>query len=165
MITQENPTDGGTILGNGTTDGGTLMGDIGDAASGTGGSDPQVGFAGISSTGGDASLDGAGTPDSEHSDNVFESATVSEEPADYTPGWPKIYTMSNFPVPMLSYFATLPATATVIAEINSELSVANVLELAREHGFSAKSILNHMVDMGYEFKSADEANQYGSLDY
>lgn len=164
---QENHNEGTTLPLTGDTSGvsSVVVSDVGGLPHGTDGGDGEAATAGVPSTSWDASGDNSGTSDSFDGGGYSEATTVVEEPMDYTPGWPKVYTTPDYPVAMLSYFAKLPAGAKLVVEITNESTVNDVIELARQYGFPAKSILNHMVHMGYEFQSQEDANEFGKLDY
>ncbi|UNI71181.1 hypothetical protein P5_0004 [Aeromonas phage P5] len=165
---QENPSNEGTTLpltGDSSAISSVLVSDLGGLPHGTDGGDSEVAATDVPSTGGDASGDNSGTSDSFDGGGYSEATTVVEEPIDYTPGWPKVYTTPDYPVPMLSYFEKLPAGAELLVEVTKENTVSDVIALAREYGFSANSILNHMVYLGYEFQSQEDANEFNKLEY
>ena len=77
--------------------------------------------------------------------------------------WPVIYRAADGLTGM-TYTGDIPEGAEEVV-VTADFSVGDVVEMARIYGFSAKSILNHMVDCGYQFQSEDDSNMFASLDY
>ena len=100
--------------------------------------------------------DGSDNLDGSDVDGFSPTATIN------TNYWPVVYDYEGRV--MLSYTG-LPQGGELIVEITQSMPVEEVTAIARSYGFSAKSILNHMVACGYQFKGEEDSNQYYSLDY
>lgn len=78
--------------------------------------------------------------------------------------WPVVYRDADGLTGM-TYTGDIPEGAEEEVVVTADFSVGDVVEMARIYGFSAKSILNHMVDCGYQFQSEDDSNMFTALDY
>ena len=78
--------------------------------------------------------------------------------------WPVVYRDADGLTGM-TYTGDIPEGAEEEVVVTADFSVGDVVEMARIYGFSAKSILNHMVDCGYQFQSEDDSNMFATLDY
>lgn len=160
LLSEQEPTKKESSDGEGTiveSTGGDVLpptGDSGIPPASTGVPSGESGDAavltGVAIQGDSDNLDGAGV------DGFSPTATVN---SNY---WPVVYDYEG--MVMLSY-AGLPQGGDLIVEITQSMSVEEIIAIARSYGFSAKSILNHMVDCGYQFKGEEDSNQFYSLDY
>ena len=78
--------------------------------------------------------------------------------------WPVVYRDADGLAGM-TYTGDIPEGAEEEVVVTADFSVGDVVEMARIYGFSAKSILNHMVDCGYQFQSEDDSNMFIALNY
>ena len=131
-----------------------LTGDSGDSAPTAGVSPDGDGSNGMASGG----ADGRGHED------VVSTADGHGVPQQLALQWPVVYRYSDG-LAGLTYLGYIPDDAEAEVVITADFSVGDIVELARVYGFSAKSILNHMVDCGYQFQSEDDSNMFISLDY
>lgn len=156
--TESNSDDHTTTAGLVTSGDGVLLttGNSGDAALGTGVSTDGDGSAGLV-TGG---IDGCGPEDMESAGDDSELSEVVNA-SEYH--WPIVYVRNE--ILGMTYLGNMPEGAETIVVIDGSHSVDDVIELARFYGFSAKSILNHMVDCGYQFRTQDDLNMFTALDY
>lgn len=129
-------------------------GDSGDSAPTTGVSTDGNGSTGLASGG----ADGRGPED------MVSTVDGYGVPQQLALRWPVVYRDADGLAGM-TYTGDIPEGAEEEVVVTADFSVGDVVKMARIYGFSAKSILNHMVDCGYQFQSEDDSNMFIALDY
>lgn len=129
-------------------------GDSGDSAPTTGVSTDGDGSTGLASGG----ADGRGPED------MVSTVDGYGVPQQLALRWPVVYRDADGLAGM-TYTGDIPEGAEEEVVVTADFSVGDVVKMARIYGFSAKSILNHMVDCGYQFQSEDDSNMFIALDY
>ena len=119
--------------------------------------------AGVSADGNGSTGLASGGDDGRGPEDMVSTVDGNGVPKQLALRWPVIYRTADGLAGM-TYTGDIPEGAEEVV-VTADFSVGDVVELARIYGFSAKSILNHMVYCGYQFQSEDDSNMFTALDY